>query len=253
MTGLIYKATSPSGKVYVGQTVKSVEERKYMHEYAAFCLTNKSYNTRLSKAIRKYGSENFSWEIVESNIAFNLLNDKEIFYIKEYSSHTVGYNSTLGGQGVNGLSEESRKRIGEKASLALTGRKQDPVLVAKRASAGGVPHKGHKNYMFGKFGEQSPIAYQHITFELICETTIFCGFRRNETAKKLGFATSALSHRIKKKGFNNWKEFCAHLGGSDFVPKKQKRKPLSLETREKMSKSHQKRLKSKSEENKISE
>ena len=51
--------------------------------------------------MRKYGIENFSIKEIE-NISDNLLNDREIYWIKEYNSYVPnGYNCDLGGAGVS--------------------------------------------------------------------------------------------------------------------------------------------------------
>jgi group I intron endonuclease len=94
--GIIYKATSPSGKVYVGQTTQGIEVRKTKHHYSAnFTKTNTIFN----KAIKKYGIEGFVWEIIDTADNQNELNEKEIFWIAFYDStnSVKGYNQRLGG------------------------------------------------------------------------------------------------------------------------------------------------------------
>lgn len=93
---LIYKATNIiNNKVYIGQTRKTLEERKLQH-------IKKSHRSkddcRFHKALREYGEENFIFEIIEDDISTQLkLNEREIFWINFYDSYNVGYNSTLGG------------------------------------------------------------------------------------------------------------------------------------------------------------
>ena len=59
MIGFIYKYTSPSGKSYIGQTIKTVEQRaKYTGEGYKKCPV-------FYRAILKYGFENFTCEILE--------------------------------------------------------------------------------------------------------------------------------------------------------------------------------------------
>lgn len=50
------------------------------------------------RAFRKYGLENFSFEILEQ-CKIDKLSEKEIFYIEKYNSYKNGYNQTLGGEG----------------------------------------------------------------------------------------------------------------------------------------------------------
>ena len=90
MLGVIYKITNLlSGKSYIGQTV-NFEQRKKDHLKA-------KDNYSIHKALRKYGKENFSWELLEENVPQNLLNEREIYWIKYYNTYFNGYNETKGG------------------------------------------------------------------------------------------------------------------------------------------------------------
>ena len=85
-----------NNKGYVGQTSTSLKERKRTHIKDA--LAEKD-DVIFHKAIRKYGEENFSWEVLEE-CDNNLLNEREIFWIKEKNTFFqtgFGYNMTLGG------------------------------------------------------------------------------------------------------------------------------------------------------------
>jgi group I intron endonuclease len=53
--------------------------------------------------MRKYGLENFSFDILEE-CEIEELNEKEIYYIDYFNSHLEGYNQTLGGS--NGYTQE---------------------------------------------------------------------------------------------------------------------------------------------------
>ena len=68
-TGIIYKATSPSGKVYIGQTTKSLDKRKNEHYNKAFNKNVKVYNYPISRAIRKYNNDIIHKELAESPFA----------------------------------------------------------------------------------------------------------------------------------------------------------------------------------------
>jgi hypothetical protein len=89
--GIIYKISSPSGKVYVGQTVRSFEERIRNHK----CKS--SGCTALKSAIDKYVDQ-MKYEIIEDNIPQEYLDEREIFWIKELNSLAPnGYNLSSGG------------------------------------------------------------------------------------------------------------------------------------------------------------
>lgn len=94
--GYIYKITNQiNNKVYVGQTVKSLQKRFTQHKNNS----NKEYFSQivLYKAFNKYGIENFTFEKIEE-VPNNLLDEREKYWIEYYDSYFNGYNSTLGGR-----------------------------------------------------------------------------------------------------------------------------------------------------------
>ena len=113
--GLIYMRTSPSGGRYIGKTIGSEKHRWQNHISEAHDKNNKDYNSILNKAIRKYGGNNFSCEILEDNISNDILNEREISWIEYYKTFYLdnfhGYNMTKGG--------DSPIRINEKNFLNL--------------------------------------------------------------------------------------------------------------------------------------
>lgn len=57
------------------------------------------YKTPLAYAIRKYGWENFSIEILEENESSDIINELEKFYIKKFNTYgEAGYNASYGGE-----------------------------------------------------------------------------------------------------------------------------------------------------------
>ena len=66
--GIIYKITSPSGKIYIGQTKKNLEYRWKQHVKDAMNENRKRCRI-FHSAIQKYGKENMIREVVcECNI-----------------------------------------------------------------------------------------------------------------------------------------------------------------------------------------
>jgi hypothetical protein len=102
--GIIYKITSPSGKVYVGQTVRSFEKRMQEHRQES------SGCTLIRRAIDKYGDE-MNYEIIEENVPQEQLDEREIYWIKELNSLAPGgYNCTTGGQ-FNVVTQEIKDKV----------------------------------------------------------------------------------------------------------------------------------------------
>lgn len=89
----IYKITNKTNEhCYIGQS-RDIFKRWSDHTTAAFNPNDKSYEYPLYRAMRKYGKENFTFEILEECL-IEQLNKKELFWIKEFSPT---YNQTIGG------------------------------------------------------------------------------------------------------------------------------------------------------------
>ena len=89
-----------TGKWYVGQTSKSIEERHRLHLSSAYHESCNDYNCLFHRKIREYGIENFELIILEEIFDKSLLDEKEQYWIKEKHSYVRdnGYNLTTGGQ-----------------------------------------------------------------------------------------------------------------------------------------------------------
>lgn len=82
--GVIYKITASNNKIYIGQTINSVDKRWKEHVYDAFDPM-KNRCKLLNAHIRKYGPETFQIEtILECDDS--LLNNYEQHYIAQYNS-----------------------------------------------------------------------------------------------------------------------------------------------------------------------
>lgn len=114
--GIIYKIISPSNKIYIGQTISSLEKRWKEHLEDAH-RSYKNHCKVLNKAIKKYGDKNFIIEIIEE-CKDEELDIKEIEYIQKYNSQVPnGMNIKLGGS--NGKHHEITKK---QISNSLKGR-----------------------------------------------------------------------------------------------------------------------------------
>ncbi len=112
---IIYKAVNKiNNKIYIGVTIKALQERRKRHEVNA---KNNYINTYFYYALNKYGIENWKWVVLEK-VNNKERYEKEKYYIKKYKSYKkeYGYNSTLGGEGAN-----PNKEICKKISQSLKG------------------------------------------------------------------------------------------------------------------------------------
>lgn len=116
MTGRIYKITNiANGKKYIGQTRRTIDVRFQEH----YGTSKTSACPKLKNAIRKYGKDKFTIEIIwEGECTEAELNTREIEFIEiEKSIHPNGYNLTLGGSGGR-HSDETKQLLGQKSKKA---------------------------------------------------------------------------------------------------------------------------------------
>lgn len=111
----VYKHTSPTGKVYIGITTQDVKARWGNGN-------NYSSNKRFRNAIKKYGWDNFTHEVIFDGLSIEDAKNKEIELIALYDATNPekGYNVTLGGESGYGYrhTEQTKQRIRE----AMVGR-----------------------------------------------------------------------------------------------------------------------------------
>jgi group I intron endonuclease len=138
--GIIYKAAGPTGKVYIGQTVKPLSARKSTHKYRALKQDRRG---AFQAALLDEGFSNFTWEQIDAAETAEELDRKEKEYIAHYDSMSPakGYNGTDGGIKTV-YSPEARKKMSE----AAKGRNHSEETKRKIGEA----LKGEKNPMFGK-------------------------------------------------------------------------------------------------------
>lgn len=119
----IYKVTNNiNNKVYIGQS-NQIEARWKKHCHRSLYDNGTDYNCVFYRAIRKYGLENFTFEVIEE-CKEEELDEKEKYWIKQYNSflgfeNCNGYNMTLGGQ--NNIPHKlTYKKVEEIQHLLLT-------------------------------------------------------------------------------------------------------------------------------------
>ncbi len=99
-TYYIYKYTNTiNGKIYIG-LCKEISQRKRSHKSAA--ENGKTSCPLFYNAIRKYGYDNFTFEIIEKVNGPEEANIREMFWIEELNARdneNIGYNIAIGGGG----------------------------------------------------------------------------------------------------------------------------------------------------------
>lgn len=132
INGEVYKITNKiNGKGYVGITKIGSKKRfnNHMSIYA-------SGAPALARAVKKYGRENFTWELLDVANNIEDLSEKEMFYIKKHQTDNPnhGYNILKGGY-CNEKATEARK---VKIVREKTGEIFDSILSASEITK--IPH-----------------------------------------------------------------------------------------------------------------
>jgi len=133
----IYKITNiQNNKVYIGQTIRPVEQRLHRHINDAL---NNILDTHFARAIRKYGKESFIIETIDTAKSQHELNKKEQYWIRFYDSVNQGYNETdaiskCGGNTYQSKTEEEMSIIKEKIRKTKLGAKNPMARKVKRTN-----------------------------------------------------------------------------------------------------------------------
>ena len=177
----IYKITNiQNNKVYIGQTIRPIEQRFKRHLSDAL---NNILDTHFARAIRKYGKENFIIEQIDEAQTQDELNQKEQYWIKYYNSVNEGYNETdaiskCGGNTYQSKTEKEMEVIKEKI-------RQTKI--------------GSKNPMARKIKRTNIITQEVDIFDTIISCAKACGIQNGKTS-----ITTRLNGQVKSPYKKTW-------------------------------------------------
>lgn len=177
----IYKIINiQNQKVYIGQTIRPIEQRFKRHINDAL---NNVLDTHLARAIRKYGKDSFTIQIIDTATSQDELNQKEQYWIRYYDSVNIGYNETdaiskCGGNTYQSKTEEEMKIIRQKISDSK---------------------KGAKNPMARKIKRTNIITNDVDIFDTIISCAKACEIKNGKTS-----ITDRLNGKIKSPFKNTW-------------------------------------------------
>ena len=152
MYGYVYKTTDlRNNKIYVGQ-----------HKSETFDSNYYGSGVIIKPLIEKYGTHNFSCEILSECYSKEDLDNKEIFWIKELDSRNpnIGYNIASGGafgdsgyhQGMKGKHQSEKQKLA--ASKACSYKRSEEsrkkMAIAKIGNNNGHGNKGREGTFKGK-------------------------------------------------------------------------------------------------------
>ena len=197
ITNLISHIKQSNDKFYIGITIQELKKRFEHH-----CKQGKRH---ITNAIKKYGKNNFSVEIIDKANSITELKNKEIDYIKKLKPY---YNKTLGGDGIFGYkhSEESKRKIG----LASKNRKATPETIKKMSGVNnhnyGKPAynrglKGVNSPLFGKKQSKHTRKLKRIKAKKQWEKYKKLGIKNNGGGRKWCIEPKLLVETVKNKGY----------------------------------------------------
>lgn len=134
----IYKITNTvNNKIYIGQTIQVNPKMRWYAHLADARRGKKSY---LLDSIRKYGQKSFVWEVIDTAMSVEELNDKEEYWLNYYRDKgiTVYNNREAGGNKTHSSDSIERMRAAQKLRHATT-----KVGGWKRRDGGPMKGKNH--------------------------------------------------------------------------------------------------------------
>ena len=176
----IYKITSPSGKIYIGQS-SDIKRRFYCYSV----INNCDNQIRLKRSLLKYKPENHIFEIIEECSA-DLLNERERYWQECYNvlgekglncklSNTNAKNALLSDATKTKISKAHKGKIlsketKQKMSISKTGLKKNKCLKVINIL---------NNTIYNSLKEA--IEIENITYSLSYIKAMLCNIKHNKT------------------------------------------------------------------------
>jgi group I intron endonuclease len=191
----IYKITSPSGKIYIGQSINI--HRRFKEYKRMSCFQQpKIYNS-----LKKYSPENHIFEIIEECL-IEQLNEKEKYYKIYFNSINEGLNCELNDNGVGPRSKEVKDKIGKfhKGNKYNLGKKRSDETKFKQSEIAksqmwrkdvGLKQKGKSKHTEEHINKMNKKIKDNNTGEIYNSCT--------EASKKLKISPSLITNSLKKK------------------------------------------------------
>ena len=221
---IVYKVTNKiNGKMYIGCTTKTLKSRKNGHLSESRC---RCYYA-IHKAIRHYGENNFSWQVIDTAQTQQELFDKETYYIQFYDTYKNGYNSTLGADNTTlgyKFDDEHKKHFSKTRSGEKNGNynhkwsKEQKKIASNTMKRIAAEHKANgiinsakrpevrKKLSDGKLGELNPNSNKWLlTSPNGIEYSFTGGLKRFLKEHHINYSMMLMVIKGKKNNHNGWK------------------------------------------------
>ena len=199
----IYKITSPSDKIYIGQSI-NIDSR-----FNCYKNLNCKDQPKIYNSLKKYGPENHIFEIIEE-CPISYLNELEFWWKIYYNSVEDGLNCELYDNGVGPRSEEVKKKIGKahkgnKYNLGKLRSEKTKQLQSKIAKS----QEWRKTIGYKTKGKPKHTSeYKQKMFKKIKNNNTGKIYNScTEACKDLGIPPALISHSLKKKYKNSKWDF----------------------------------------------
>jgi hypothetical protein len=160
----VYKHTFPNGKVYIGITGKSIEER-WKDGFGYICIENgRLHQPLMAKAIVKYGWSNILHEIVASELSEEDAMKLEANLIVKYKSNNLEFGYNVQKAGARGNLEALAKHNRDTSKMLRcnqTGVIYPSIKEAARQT-GICSSNVWKSYKYGN-------VYKGLSFSCVCD------------------------------------------------------------------------------------
>lgn len=139
----IYQITNLiNGKIYIGQT-NNIEKRWGAHRRC------RDSSMAIARAIKKYGADNFKFEVLYRNIPIDQIDELEIKTISEKNSQVPnGYNITAGGSGLRGVhkygADNSNAHLSQEEAQYVLDHRDQPIYVLYDAFSDKISYNAFK-------------------------------------------------------------------------------------------------------------
>ena len=210
-TYYVYKATNKlNGKSYIGQT-SDFHKRVWQH---IRCYEKE--DCKFHRAIKKYGVEAFSWEILKQCTSDKESLELERFYIEFYNTYRNGYNENKGGVGGHNaksivmLTKEGEfvKRYDSAADAKCDGFSDSNVLMCCKKEHRQQLCKGYRFMFEDEYLENGAEPYIEIPKIVHTKKVVQCDLQGNfiaeyesvqEASEKTGTHRPSLSLNLSKR------------------------------------------------------
>jgi group I intron endonuclease len=145
--GYIYKITSPNGRIYIGLT-NNINKR-----YNSYASEKCKSQPKIYKSIKKYEFKNHFFDIIDFANSKKELEEKEIYYIKNYNSFENGLNCTRGGEGIGKGHIPWNK--GLKGVILLSAETIEKIRLKNKGKV--RTDEAKQKYKESKLGEKNPM------------------------------------------------------------------------------------------------